>query len=78
MLRMARGYQAMHQLIIDEILAPGVQRGLFCQLDPGVTAGPLMTLYPGIGLAVDEEGRSRLAPAWVAELVLDGMRGAVD
>jgi AcrR family transcriptional regulator len=77
-LRMAQGYQPMHQLIIEEILAPGMERGLFRQLDPGATAGLLMTLYLGIGSTVDEEGRSRLAPTWIAEFVLDGLREAVD
>lgn len=71
-------YQAMHQLIIDEILAPGMQRGLFRQLDPGATAELLMTIYLGIGSTVDEEERSRLAPVWIAEIVSDGLREAVD
>lgn len=43
----------MHQLIIDEILAPGMQRDLFCQLDPGATAELLMIIYLGIGSTVD-------------------------
>jgi AcrR family transcriptional regulator len=73
-LRMWQGYQAMHQLIINDILAPGVQLGLFRQLDPGATAGLLMTLYLGIGSTVDEEGKSHLAPEWIAEFILDGLR----
>ena len=73
-LRMWRGYQAMHQLLIEEILIPGMERGLFRQLDPGAAAGLLMTLYLGIGTTVDEEGRSRLAPEWIAQFVLSGLR----
>jgi AcrR family transcriptional regulator len=72
--RMAQGYQPMHQLLIEDILLPGMERGLFRQLDPGETAGLLMTLYLGIGSTVDEEGRSRLAPEWISEFVLGGLR----
>jgi len=75
-LRMWQGYQAMHQLIIEDILAPGLERDVFRQLDPGATAGLLMTLYLGIGSTVDEEGRSRLTPEWIAEFILDGLRRA--
>jgi AcrR family transcriptional regulator len=73
-LRMWQGYQPMHQLIIDEILAPGAEEGLLRQEDPRATAGLLMTLYLGIGTTVDEEGRSWLTPEWVAEIVLAGLR----
>jgi AcrR family transcriptional regulator len=75
--RMAQGYQPMHQLLIEDILVPGMERGLFRQLDPAATAGLLMTLYLGIGSTVDEQGRSRLAPEWIAEFVLGGLRKAV-
>ena len=75
-LRMAQGYQPIHQLLIEEILTPGMERGLFRQLDPGATAGLLMTLYLGIGTTVDESGKSRLAPEWIAEFVLEGLRKA--
>jgi hypothetical protein len=40
----------------------------------GATAGLLMTLYLGIGSTVDDQGRSRLAPEWIAEFVLAGLR----
>ena len=73
-LRMWQGYQPMHQLIIEDILAPGMEQGVFRLEDPAPTAGLLMTLYLGIGTTVDEEGRSWLAPEWVAEFVLAGLR----
>jgi AcrR family transcriptional regulator len=75
---MAQGYQPMHQLLIEDILLPGMERGLFRQIDPGATAGLLMTLYLGIGSTVDEEGRARLVPEWVSEFVLDGLRTGKD
>jgi hypothetical protein len=74
-LRMWQGYQPMHQLLVTNVLVPGMERGIFRQLDPGATAGLLMTLYLGIGSTVDEEGRSQLAPEWIVDFVLDGLRG---
>ena len=71
--QMWQGYQPMHQLLIADILVPGMELGLFRQLDPGATAGLLMTLYLGIGSAVNDEGRSQLAPQWIAAFVLDGL-----
>jgi len=71
--RMAQGYQPMHQLIIETILAPGMEQGIFRQGDPAATAGLLMTLYLGIGSSVDEAGRSRLEPGWIVEFLLSGL-----
>ena len=73
-LRMWQGYQPMHQLLIADILVPGMELGLFRQFDPAATAGLLMTLYLGIVSAVNDEGRSQLAPEWIAEFALDGLR----
>ena len=75
--RMWQGYQAMHQLLIEEILTPGMEQGLFRAVDPGAAAGLLMTLYLGIGTTVDGEGRSRLASEWIAGFILDGLRESV-
>jgi AcrR family transcriptional regulator len=72
-LHMAQGYQPMHQLLIDAVLAPGMERGLFRRLDPGSTAGLVMTIYLGVGSTVDEEGRAQLGPEWVADFVLAGL-----
>ncbi len=72
--RMWQGYQPMHQLLIADILVPGMDQGLFRQLDPAATAGLLMTLYLGIGSTVDDEGRAQLAPEWIAGFVLEGLR----
>jgi AcrR family transcriptional regulator len=72
--RMWQGYQPMHQLIIEDILVPGMAQGVFRQEDPAKMAGLLMTLYLGIGSTVDEAGKSQLAPEWIAEFVLAGLR----
>jgi AcrR family transcriptional regulator len=73
-LRMRQGYQPMHQLIIDDILAPGMEHGAFRREDPTKMAGLLMTLYLGVGSTVDEQGRSWLASEWITECVLVGLR----
>ena len=73
-LQMWQGYQPMHQLIIADILVPGMAQGTFRPEDPARVAGLLMTLYLGIGSTVDEQGRSHLAPEWIAEFVLGGLR----
>jgi AcrR family transcriptional regulator len=73
--RMWEGYQPMFRLVGGDILAPGMEQGVFRQEDPERTAGLLMTIYLGIGSSVDEQGRSWLTPDWVAELVLLGLRG---
>jgi len=73
-LRMWQGYQPMHQLLVVDILVPGMEQGLFRQLDAAATAGLLMTLYLGIGSSADDEGRSQLPPEWIAGFVLEGLR----
>ncbi|MGD8903995.1 MAG: TetR/AcrR family transcriptional regulator [Anaerolineae bacterium] len=73
-LRMWQGYQPMHQLLITDILVPGMEIGLFRQLNPVATAALLMTLYLGIGSAVNDEGRSQLPADWIAGFVLEGLR----
>ena len=72
--RMAQGYQPMHQLIIADILTPGMAQGVFRPVDPAATAGLLMMLYLGIGSSVDERGRSRLEAEWIADFVLAGLQ----
>ena len=73
-LRMWQGYQPMHQLIVDDILVPGMEQGFFRPEKPAPTAGFLMTLYLGIGSTVDDQGKSLLAPEWIAEFILAGLR----
>jgi AcrR family transcriptional regulator len=72
--RMSLGYRPMHELLIDAVLVPGMECGVFRRVDPAPVAGLLMTLYLGIGSTVDEQGKSLLAPAWIANLILDGLR----
>jgi AcrR family transcriptional regulator len=72
--RMRQAYQPMHELVGSDILAVGMECGVFRQMDLGPTAALLMTLYLGIGSTVDEQGRSRLASEQIAEFVLRALR----
>jgi AcrR family transcriptional regulator len=71
--RMWQGYQPMHRLLAETVLLPGMEQGIFRQQDPVQAAGLLMTLYLGLGSAVDKQGRSRLPAEWIAEFVLSGL-----
>lgn len=72
--RMGLAYQPMHQLVGNEILAVGMERGIFRPVDLASTAALVMTLYLGIGSTVDEQGRTRLAPKQVADFILHALR----
>lgn len=74
--RMAKAYQPMHRLLSQDILALGVELGVFREVDLGSTAALLMTLYLGIGTTVDEKGKTRLAPEQIADFVLCALRAA--
>jgi len=70
---MGQAYLPMHQLVGRDILAVGMECGVFRQVDLGSTAALLMTLYLGLGSTVDEQGRSRLAPERIADFILYGL-----
>jgi AcrR family transcriptional regulator len=72
--RMGEAYQPMHQLIGSDILAVGMESGVFRQVDTVSTAALLMILYLGFGATVDEGGRSRLTPEQIADFVLHALR----
>jgi hypothetical protein len=75
---MGQAYQPMHQLIMGDILAPGVECGSFREVDLPSTAALLMTLYLGVGTTVDERGSPRLAPRQIADFVLHALRPGYD
>lgn len=66
-------YQPMFKFVTDEILAPGIERGVFKATDPASMAVLLMTIYLGTATHLDEQGSPRLDPSQVAELVLFGI-----
>ncbi len=69
-----RAYQPMFQLVVDEILRPGMQQGLFRPAEPLPTAVLLMTIYLGTASQLDERGHPYLDPNQVAKFSLNGLR----
>ncbi len=71
---MYRAYQPMFQLVAEEILAPGVQQGVFRQVDLMATANLLMTVYLGTGSHVDQQGKVFMDPQQVADFALHALQ----
>jgi AcrR family transcriptional regulator len=61
------GYQTMFQLVAEEILASGMEAGVFRPVEPIATANLLMTIYLGTASQLDEGGQFYLPSAQVAE-----------
>lgn len=64
---MYAAYQPMFTLVREDIVAAGIDQGIFQPANPLETTALLMTLYLGTCSQVDEHGRQWLAPARVAE-----------
>jgi AcrR family transcriptional regulator len=71
---MYQAYQPMFQLVAQEILAPGIEQGVFRCVDVMATANLLMTLYLGTGSHVDEAGKVFMDPHQVAEFALQAIK----
>ena len=69
-----QAYQPIFRLMAEQILMPGIQEGMFRQVEPGSTAILLMTIYLGTASQVDELGRPWLNPENVADFVLHALR----
>jgi len=69
-----QAYQPIFRLVAEQILMPGIQEGMFRQVEPGSTAILLMTIYLGTASQVDEQGRPWLDPNQVAEFALGALR----
>jgi len=72
-LRMFQGYQALFQLLRDDILAAGMDQGVFRRVDPQETANLLMLIYLGTGSQSGPEGNLWLDAATVADFVLHSL-----
>jgi AcrR family transcriptional regulator len=73
-LQMYEAYQPMFQLVGSDIIAVGVQRGIFRQVEPVAAARLLMTIYLGVCSQLNEQGRPWFHPDQVTDLLLDGLR----
>jgi AcrR family transcriptional regulator len=69
-----QAYLPFFQFVAQDILAFGVDQGVYKEMDVVSTANLLMTIYLGAGSQVDENGRPWLVPEDVAALVMDGLR----
>jgi AcrR family transcriptional regulator len=67
---MFQAYQPMFRMVAEEIVAPGIQQGLFRPIDPLTAANLLMTLYLGTGSHVDANGKVFMDPRLVADFAL--------
>ncbi len=72
-LHMYEAYQPMFQLVGSDIIAAGMERGTFRQVDPVAAARLLMTIYLGVCSQLNEEGRLWFSPEQVTDLLLDGL-----
>jgi AcrR family transcriptional regulator len=71
---MFEAYQPMFQLVATQIVAAGVERGLYRPLEPIATANLIMTIYLGVASQVNERGEPWFSANQVADLLLDGLR----
>lgn len=71
---MYEAYLPMFQLLSQEILALGIERGIFREVEPGSTAGLIMTIYLGTGSQVNERGEQWFPPNQVSEFILRALR----
>jgi AcrR family transcriptional regulator len=71
---MYQAYLPMFALVGNEIIAEGVQQGIFRQVDPRSTAALLMTIYLGTASQVSDEGKPWQSANQVADFVLNGLR----
>jgi AcrR family transcriptional regulator len=71
---MYQAYQPMLQLVGKDILAAGIEQGVFRQVDAASTAGLLMTIYLGSISYLDAQGRLWLTPTQVTDFVLSALR----
>jgi AcrR family transcriptional regulator len=71
---MYQGYQPLLQMVGKDILAAGMEQGIFRQVEAASTAGLLLTIYLGSISYLDEQGRLWLASSQVADFVLSALR----
>jgi AcrR family transcriptional regulator len=71
--RMYDAYQPMFQLVAEDILAAGMEQGLFRPVEPVSTAGLIMNIYLGTGSQVNEHGQQWIPAAQVSDFVLKSL-----
>ena len=71
---MYEAYQPMFQMVSRDILASGIEQGIFRQVEAVSTAGLIMNIYLGTGSQVNEQGQQWYPPGQVAEFVLNALQ----
>jgi TetR/AcrR family transcriptional repressor of nem operon len=66
-------YQPMFKFVAAEIVALGIEEGVFKPTEPLSMSTLLMTIYLGTASNIDDQGHHWLDPGQVAELVLFGL-----
>jgi AcrR family transcriptional regulator len=72
-LHMYQAYQPMFALVGEDIVATGIRRGVFREMDPPAMARLLMTIYLGVCSQLNEQGRPWFSPQEVVDLLLYGL-----
>lgn len=72
--RMYEAYLPMFQLVAQDILAVGVEQGIFRQVEPVSTAGLIMTIYLGTGSQVNERGEQWFPPKQVSDFCFQALK----
>ena len=71
---MYEAYLPMFQLVAQDILAVGIEQGIFRQVEPVSTAGLIMNIYLGTGSQVNQRGEQWFPPSQVSEFCLQALR----
>ena len=66
-------YERLFTLLVQDILAVGVDQGVFRPVDPDLVIALLMTIYLGSCSQIDEDGQIWLDPGQVAAFILEGL-----
>ncbi len=72
--RMYTAYLPMFQLVEQDVLALGVEQGIFRPVEPVSTAGLIMTIYLGTGSQVNEQGEQWFPPEQVSDFILKSLQ----
>lgn len=75
---MSQVYLPMSNLISEEILIPGIEKGVFPPLDPASTTLMIMTFFLGLGAIVDQNGELPLNLNDVGAFVLRALGAQSD
>ncbi|UCF28977.1 MAG: TetR/AcrR family transcriptional regulator [Chloroflexota bacterium] len=72
--RMYEAYLPMFNLVGQEILAAGIEQGIFRQVEPVSTAALIMNIYLGTGSQVNERGEQWFPAKQVSDFCLQALR----